>query len=199
MKHQPFFITGLPRSRTTWLSALFTVEGVHCYHDLLGVVDDMAEFSAALNRQRSGDCDSGLLYALGLVQARWPAAPWVLVRRDFDQAWQSLHRFIGQSPWAKAIPCTERLRKEMHENWCRVSPILLADKRCLTVDYAALDRTETLGEIWAHCLPDIPWNPARAEWLQEFRIEMIPSKSTQRVPPSERLLQEIRQCQLERQ
>lgn len=58
-----FLILGLPRSRTAWLSCLFSFDDVHCHHDLTGWVssiDEMVWTVEATPTRVSGLADSGL-------------------------------------------------------------------------------------------------------------------------------------------
>lgn len=63
MSSKPFIITGLPRSRTAWLSVLFACNGVKCIHDASGYnsEDELIELIASDSNSMYGIVDSGLL------------------------------------------------------------------------------------------------------------------------------------------
>lgn len=93
-----FFITGLPRSRTAWFSAMFTAtDDVFCYHDGLNGCKSLEEFKDKLSRRKEpivGDSDSGLL--LVDLDRHFPGCKKVLIRRDPEECKESLDEFLGK-------------------------------------------------------------------------------------------------------
>lgn len=170
----PFFITGLPMSRTTWLANLFTTGNVFCHHDLLGRVADLDAFIWQLGRElrtgRVGDADSGLLLFHDRVRAAFPRAPWVLVTRDFDDAWSSLCAFVQSGVWSDSISCTWELQQEMRARWEMGRAKLIQWANCMEVPFEALDRTDTIERIWKHCVPGARWDERRVNLLQTFNV-----------------------------
>jgi len=178
---QPFFITGLPQSRTTWLANLFTTGNVFCHHDLLGLVESTAALCAQLRdgmkTGRVGDSDSGLLAYYSIVKREFPDAPWVLITRDFDEAWHSLCQFVSEGPWKEAVSCTWELRQEMLARWERARLEIIQWTRCMEVPYESLERTDTLERIWKHCVPGVKWDARRAQMLQTLSVRPFQEKS----------------------
>lgn len=182
----PFFITGLPMSRTSWLANLFTTGGVMCHHDLLTRVDGVEALAARLESERSrlgwralGDSDSGLLWVYPVLHARFPEARWVLVQRDFEDAWESLCRFVGEGPWKDRLCCSWELRETLRRQWEEVAPRLIENPRCMTVPYESLERTDQIECVWRHCLPGVKFGEqerARAEALQRLQVRPMQSK-----------------------
>lgn len=80
-----FFVTGLPRSRTTWFSAY-----LDCEHDLLGRVTRKAFYK--IMPTLTGLSDSGLMFTD--FQKKWDA-PTLIIERDPLEVAESMER-IGE-------------------------------------------------------------------------------------------------------
>ena len=88
---EPFFITGLPRSRTAWMAAFLTGDGVLCHHELMKFCKTKAEFYRSFDHPslRIGNSDSGLM--MTDFQNVFPDSPTVIIERPLDDVLQSLH------------------------------------------------------------------------------------------------------------
>jgi hypothetical protein len=82
-----FFIVGLPRSRTAWLSVYFTAQGFFCYHDGLNGCKDIQSYRKKM-LGACGDADSGLL--LIDVEKEFPDSKIVVIERSLKEVMQSL-------------------------------------------------------------------------------------------------------------
>lgn len=143
MKPSPFLILGLPRSRTAWLSLLFTVGDCYCFHDLTADVLSIPHFAQRLTMQPGrivGDSDSGALLILEELLEELPDARICYVRRPMCDALVSFAT-------ATRIP-TETARPMFHELEARLDA---AEKRWpgASVTFAGLDRPEEIQRIWA--------------------------------------------------
>lgn len=195
--NQPFFITGLPCSRTAWLANLFTTGNVMCHHDLLGRVGGMERFATAIREDgwgqpstfRVGDADSGLLACYPQVKKLWPIAPWVLVIRKFDDAWDSLCRFVASGPWQDKLACTWELRQEMLKQWETARAQIIQDARCMEIPFESLARTDTIECLWKHCAPGARFDRRRAEWLQTMNVR--PHQANTEARPKFSLIREL--------
>lgn len=186
-----FFITGLPMSRTTWLANLFTTGNVFCWHDLLGVVKDMPEFLRTMGTTapRTGDADSGLLAVHERVIRSFPEAPWVLIERDFEDAWESLCAFVNAGPWQEKLSCTWELRQAMTASWASARAALAENARCIRVPFASLENIEMIEQIWNHCVPGYRFDRRRAMHLQSFSVR--PHQLKAPVRPRLELIREL--------
>ena len=92
MKIEPYFITGLPRSRTAWCAAFFT--GFYnqvCYHEGLRGTKSLDEFTQRMylsGYSKVGNSDCGM--ALFDFQAAFPDSPVLIIRRPFVDVCRSL-------------------------------------------------------------------------------------------------------------
>lgn len=179
---QPFFITGLPQSRTSWLANLFCTGNVFCFHDLLGVVKGLREFVHAMGTTapRTGDSDSGLLACYAQVNQAFPEAPWILVERDFDDAWDSLCQFVNDGPWRDKLACTHEVRERMQSDWERTRLEMVRNPRVMSVPFESLDSVEMIETMWKHCVPGMRFDRRRALLLQTLRVQPMQSKVSAR-------------------
>lgn len=175
----PFFITGLPRSRTAWLSVLFSHGRSTCMHD--GVKFGRNDFAQALTSSPldySGDSDSGLLIYWPTVCEMFPEAKWVIIKRDASACRESYRKYFKGR-----IYCGSELVND-HTN--QVFDVLsnafhkaiegIPSERLMEVDFDALEDESTVKAVWEWLTPENPWDQARYEMLQQMQINLIPEK-----------------------
>lgn len=140
-----FLIVGLPRSGTTWLSALFTNEHALCLHD---------PFAKALpedwqwdTRKRGVSCTGAYLMPAWRDTLGCPVA---VIERDPKDCAASLER-IGLP--ANLMP--ERLREVRGRRW----------------QFTDLWNETKVRELWAFLLPGVPFDAPRYRLLRDLRIE----------------------------
>lgn len=172
----PFFIVGLPRSRTAWLANLLTYGPAFCLHDGLRdceTPDELATRLAATGALWPGDADPALPLFFRKIHARWPGARYVFIHRDPRQAREAYVR------------ATKSLvtRKEAIKHFDALEPALLAMKTALRgqhvleIEFERLEFRESARAIWQHCVPGTEFNAARWELLHRLRVEVIPAKA----------------------
>lgn len=159
----PFFITGLPRSRTAWLSVVCSMAGAPCTHEGM---DGFSDFDAyAVARPTRGDADPALLAFVPDILARWPEARLVLVARDNRAALASLlaalpldQRRQAGIAWEGLSHCLSVARDRLRD-----------DPRALLVSYESLNQTETLARVLRHVGGTVP-APAVMDSWQRLRV-----------------------------
>lgn len=85
MKH--FFVLGLPRSRTAWLSNFLTYDGHFCYHEGLDSCRSIAEYKAKLydpDYESVGDSCTGLMMID--IEKEFPDSLRLIVENDLDKS-----------------------------------------------------------------------------------------------------------------
>lgn len=147
MKHK-YFITGLPRSRTAWLSVVMTYGESWCFHDDIAIPDN-AKWQEGVDflltrmdriAQHHIGYSSPLLLWSGMwqdVAKRCPDARWLVVNRDMEAAWRSWEKATGQ-PTPKYF--FEKLMEEKEK--------LMSMPNVLRIDVDLLDRTPMIELIW---------------------------------------------------
>ena len=84
----PFFITGLPRSRTAWMAAFLTDGHVFCHHELLKDCISKQQFYDEMSKPSVGNSDSGLVFTD--FQERFPESKTVIIERNRKDVFDSL-------------------------------------------------------------------------------------------------------------
>lgn len=168
-----FYITGLPRSRSAWLSvALSEYRLTSCLHEPLA---RMASYSpsavqavlSAAHTPFAGISDAGLPVVAPDLPAQLPG-PIVVVLRDPADVAESLARYLGGAVEAHlggVALMTERLHAfiERYD----------VDDRLLVVDFYDLARNDVMRKVWEHLVPGTPFQRRRIESLQRLRIEPV--------------------------
>lgn len=153
---EPFFITGLPRSGTTFLANFFTYAGVFCWHEAMLGCTDEEDFVRKLTDRESaqmGDSDSGLVFCVPMLRRRFPKSPLAVIERNPFEVMASLSAVGAPLP-----PTT--LDEYMRAR-------LVADLR---VAFEDLFLTETLRNMW-HTLTGLRFDQRRAEMLLNFQVQ----------------------------
>lgn len=162
-----FFITGLPRSRTAWLANFMTFGGSECLHDGTAQFETRAVYAAYLRDAPcayAGDSNSGLLLRPDVLLRDFPDSPLVLIERPLEEVSVSLALAFGITE----IGHLENLQGTLD--------LLKGRANTLCVRFDDLDDRETLQAIWTHCTPSLPFDHARAERLNGFRVTIHQEK-----------------------
>ena len=183
MRH--FFITGLPRSRTSWLAAVFCAGPVRCWHDAL---DDSLKPQALVTRfsrlamepgvTHVGDSDSALLCFPDAVQVMYPEAPWVFVVRPRADAEASFRKyFAAHNPYA--LPGLEKvdIGQIFDELAVREAEARRVITNKLEVEFAGLNDNATIKRIWNWCVPGVDYPAGRIELMQGLQVNPFPQKT----------------------
>jgi hypothetical protein len=162
-----FFLTGFPRSRTAWLANLFTTGEILCWHDALLRCHTASDLVTLFGKGRFvGDSDSALMLFYDDVAAMYPGAPWVLVERDADEAFQSMVTKFGSDISKGGWPLVVAAMQRMPSN-----------ESMLRVRYEELDDVAVIRGIWNHCMPSVKFDERRWRLLRDMKVERIPPPS----------------------
>lgn len=159
----PFFILGLPRTRTAWLSVVATMCGRTCFHEGMRGFDSFDAYTQG--RAAPGDADPTLIYWTARLIAQWPEARFVVVSRDPDEA---LADFLAASP--------PEMGEAMKAGWTvclqaftTARDLLRGNPNALFVDYPQLTDCDVVADIIKHCGCERPAIEAVERW-QLLRI-----------------------------
>lgn len=150
-----FLITGLPRSRTAWLTVLFHHGKCWCEHELTAFDPDLMTLNHCEEFEAAGTCDSGAL----LMQ---PASFWgdyrvVVVERPSYAVCESLSKLIDVRP-DHILTIRETLER-------------MRATKALHVPFSDLDRYEVCNEIWRYIGNTTPLDIERFDRLKQFNIQ----------------------------
>lgn len=154
----PFFITGMPRSRTAWLANWLTTDRSLCVHDPVGSVVPV------IGGKLVGVSGPEVCCAWDSFRAAWPDSPWLVVTRA--DAKYAFKRVLSEH---MEIP-------DQFDTWWAGRLELLAQivadggARVLSVKFEDLDREETARTIWRHLLPELPFDRERWELLNDLTV-----------------------------
>jgi hypothetical protein len=157
---QPFFVTGLPRSRTAWLANLLTTDTTICFHDVpfsIGAVD---------NGKVVGFSGPQVCKQFTEVCRFFPNAPWLIVLRNPDDALASLI-YVKRKVEANVVPMPDGFwdaRRELISALCLKHQVQ-------TVTFEELDDEEVMRSVWAHLLPGIPFDSQRFDLLCKMNVQ----------------------------
>jgi hypothetical protein len=111
-----FFVTGLPRSKTAWMS-MYLSRGRHlCHHELTAQYGINKCLAFRHNPEIcEGNSDSGLLVYYKECIERFPYSPWINIIRDYDDVIKSAIKWGIPEPNIRfAIKQQRELREMMH-------------------------------------------------------------------------------------
>lgn len=182
MRNPPFFVTGLPRSRTSWLANWLTTDTTHCYHDLLAdcsTVADMGRFFERTKADRVGNSDSGLPFVWEAAHTLWPEARWLVVERDIDSAILSFLKYFTARPYGGLeAPEAHQTGITFERIRDRLDYLIgaLPKHKVMTVQFQALDEIAVAEQIWDFLLPNKPFNADRWALLDVMEMNPVPEK-----------------------
>ena len=183
-KVTPYFITGLPRSRTAWLAAWLSDGDSICLHDFISQCNGMDQLERRLiylsqNYNEIGISDSGLPIAWRQIDAAYPHARVLVVHRQQQKAEDSYFQHFTRFPYKEEDPpsATETI-KLMTE--ARNALLAMVDDlpsgRAMEVDYETLDDPLVGRAIWEFLLPGRRFCDRRWKLFNDLNIQTEPRK-----------------------
>lgn len=171
----PYFITGLPRSRTAWLANLLTWGESFCWHEASAAggltVEGMWEVMKGAPRgmRYVGNSDPNLGLMANELLEGFPESRFVVVLRDVDECATGMMKAMVQER-LKAVDAS-KLRDLLNRLlWGLASFGFLPKERLLHVRYEDLDREEMVRAVWEFCVPEMAFPRERHEMLQGMRV-----------------------------
>lgn len=113
-----FFITGLPRSKTAWISLYLSRRKHICHHELTAQygINKCLQFKHD-TRVCEGNSDSGLLLYYEACIERFPYSPWVNIIRDYSEVYDSSIKWgIPKPNILFAIEKQNKFREDQKDN-----------------------------------------------------------------------------------
>jgi len=148
-----YFVIGLPRSRTAWLSVFLSQSGNYCHHDGLSGCRSIDAYKRKIGT--NGDSSTGLM--LFDIHNLYPDAPIVIIEKNNIELQSSInwcHRTYG----FESADHIKRLNR------------LLSRVNGLRIQQSEIN--QRLPEIWAHLI-GTKWKDEYAE-LKRFNIQCDP-------------------------
>ena len=182
---RPYFIVGLPRSRTAWLANLLTVSGQSfCWHEGEaghGGLEKLVEKMKRRPESRVGNASSGIACYGDDVYRLLPEARYIIIERGLESAKQALKEtadelFDVDKIWPQVVKRFNLFVESLSEHYV------------LKIRYDQLHDEETCTNIWDFATGELPWDSERWEMLSKLNVQVdVETRPTQCavMPPSE--------------
>lgn len=157
----PFFITGLPRSRTAWMAAWLSSGDTLCFHD------ERFESDADFAKQR-GFSGSELLAQYAEITLLFPESKWVFVLRDKAQCLESFKRVA-----ASKLPENYDVAGFFDTREKLLQKKIGTTKNALVVFFSELGKEATGRRVWEFLFPDQPFDLQRWQVFNRMNIQQI--------------------------
>jgi hypothetical protein len=171
-----FFITGLPRSRTSWLANFFTYNNAFCFHEatrFCSSIRDLKQLMTSHHADNTGDADPALLYIMDDLKREFPHSKVVLVERELHETIDSFIDFYTSYEYKSIQEWIEQLYEIMEKIKSRYE--------VMTVAHDSLNEQETCKEVWEYVLPGEPFDVKRWNLLDELYINKLIDKHSSHV------------------
>ena len=171
-----FFITGLPRSRTSWLANFFTYTGSFCFHEgtrFCANIQDLKDLMDSHQASSVGNADPALLYFMDDLKREFPRSKVVLVEREIHETIDSFIDFYTSFEYKNIQEWIEWLYEVMEQ--------IKRKYDVMTVAHDHLNNQETCREVWDYILPDEPFDVKRWNLLDELYINKLVDKHSNHV------------------
>lgn len=163
----PFFITGLPRSGTAWLSNLFSPGKTLCFHE-----PKPSDVVAAINAhagRRVGAAGAELVKRYATITQCWPDARWLYVVRPIEDVFVSLAQALNKA----GIDINRAsLLKELEADRIRGHALLNDTGRVAGAQFHDLmTDVEVMAQAWHWLVPEVKFDRARWEVLRRLNVQ----------------------------
>lgn len=165
---RPFFIVGLPRSRTAWLANLLTVPGQSfCWHEGEaghGNLDQLVEKMKRRPESRVGNASSGIACYGDDVYRLLPEARYIIIERDLESAKQAFAEVASEYVdvdivWPSIIQRFNSFIESLTEHYV------------LKIRYDQLHDEKTCINIWDFATGELAWDSERWQILTELNVQ----------------------------
>lgn len=152
-----FLITGLPRTRTAWMSVLFNHEECWCEHELTAIDPDLKRLDHEPLLDTAGTCDSGAL----LIQPPefWHDYRVVIICRPMEDVRRSLQKL------GVAGDAVDHSLREIQK---RLDGMISS---ALHAQYRDLRSYDVCNDIWRYIGNPKPLSRERFDSLSQFNIQ----------------------------
>lgn len=164
----PFFITGLPRSRTAWLANWLTTDASLVYHDVPLPMDLRGEW------KQIGFSGPELVAEYEAMTRLYPGAKWLVVLRAADDARQSFLR------WSAGVLPPNPAFDELWRGRVEALARLTLKPNVKTVAFGDLEDCAQAAQVWHHLLPAQEFDAERWRVLNEMNVQQMLQKGMKR-------------------
>lgn len=181
---QPFFITGLPRSRLSWLANLLTWRSSFCYHGALAqcaCISDLKQLlgSSPDGATQVGDADPLIGCVSKELLRDFPKAKFVFIFRPMAECMEEEMQAVAGmniSPLdlSRFLHVTSDGQDDL---WA-----LTTAEQKIWISFRDLENQAVVESIWRFCLPDLEFPIERYKMLDCLKVTKFCSKTLARFP-----------------
>lgn len=171
-----FFITGLPRSRTSWLANFFTYNNSFCFHEATRFCSNMRDLKDMMDSHEAGNlgnADPALLYIMDDIKKSFPRSRILLVERELHETIDSFIDFYTSYAY-KSI-------QEWIESLFEIMEHIKKKYEVKSVAHDDLNQMETCRDVWEYLVPGEPFDVKRWNLLDELYINKLIDKHSTHV------------------
>lgn len=162
-----FLIIGLPRSRTAWLSCLFTVGPAFCYHEMLAEYSTPAAIKAQMEVtpfEFVGDSDPSAALRLDEVHETLGFPQTIYVRREPKDCIASFARATGL-PQGDCFAILTQLSD-------RLDTFARNNSTIFVLDFDKIDHADYIANAWAWVLGTTPFPIEHWHRMKKLNVSM---------------------------
>ena len=145
----PFFVVGLPRSRTAWMASFLSYDGNFCHHEGLNGCRTIQEYKDKIG----DDGDSGTGLMMFDLNAEFPDSKVVVIDSPISKSVAFINRNFGA--------CDMGMLQYMKDRLDKIDG--------LHVHFDDID--EALPDIWAHLI-GTPYDARRGKLLSGMNVQV---------------------------
>jgi len=163
-----YFITGLPRTRTSWFANLFTTGISYCVHepslrhkDSFGIREEVFQRPD----EYKGISDCMIPFYFDPLVETIEGYRLVIINRDIGEVFDSYAKWHGPKPFPAG---------EVESNLIKLAKkieLLKGRHQHMSVSFHDLDDRNLIEQIWYYCIPGINFDVQRWEMLNSFKID----------------------------
>ncbi len=162
-----FFITGLPRTRTSWFAALLTNGNSFCFHEPTKTCKNSFEIHDLLSNrpeQYKGVSDCLVPFYYEPLADTLRNHRLVFIERDFDEVVLSLLK------WIRSDINEDDLLRQLKSLQSKIEYIKGRYEH-RSFSFNDLDKPSVVEEIWYYCIPGMSFDRQRYDMLNQLKIE----------------------------
>ena len=164
-----FYITGYPRSRTSWLANLFTHADSFCFHELSGYGKNYIQLRDILNRRIEtyvGTADSALPHYFEEINQGKNQFRLAIIERELSDIRKSFQNTYEENfHEGEFLALMAGLKDKIDYMKIKYNPMV--------VQYDDLDNEKAIELLWNHLIPGRRFDLDRYRMLKELKIEPI--------------------------
>ena len=165
-----FIITGLPRSRTAWMSAYMCSNNVMCLHEPCNDFPSLEEMKLMVDRlpyEYAGISDSSIGIHPFFYIKNFKDCPVVFIKRDKEEVLNSFLKISGLR-----IDKAEKIINMIEHGIYEIKNAF----NVFEVDYNDLDKEETMRRIFDYCTPTIPFDKYKLKLFKNIYVSQHAAK-----------------------